>query len=164
MSDLAMQLAMESQRAEIEEGDTITALAKMQKAINVLERVEKEIPASNVPNSFESGGLDMARTWHAVGRTDKALAICNDLIRQNAEYINWYAAQQDGYAAGCLGECDYRGNILKGIYRFLDQIDDEKQTDPAKKQIEETFAKIMMLDDRFGIKETPTNNLLPSLN
>ena len=164
MSDLAMQLAMESQRAEIEESDTITALAKMQKAINVLERVEKEIPASNVPNSFESGGLDMARTWHAVGRTDKALAICNDLIRQNAEYINWYAAQQDGYAAGCLGECDYRGNILKGIYRFLDQIDDEKQTDPAKKQIEETFAKIMMLDDRFGIKETPTNNLLPSLN
>ena len=164
MSALAMQLALEGQRAEYEEDDSITAAAKMQKAIDVLERIEKALPASRIPHSFESGSLDMARTWHAVGQGDKALAICDALIQQNTEYINWYAAQQDGYAAGSISECDYRASILKAIYRFLDQFGDDKTIDPRMKKIEDAFAKVLMLDDRFGVREVPTNSQLPPLD
>lgn len=165
MSGLAMQLALEGQRAEFEFADTATAISKMQKAIQVLEKIEKMIPASKLPHSFESGSLDMARTWHAVGQADKALAICDDLIKQNTEYINWYTGQKDGYAVSCLSECDYRGNILKGIYKFMNQFDEE-QGEPRKMKIEEAVAKIMALEDRFAINQEPepSNNLLPPLN
>ena len=63
---------------------------KLDKAAKVVEKVEKVIPPSNVPHSYSSGSLELARVWNTIGDKKEACDIAYPVAKQAAEYLEWY--------------------------------------------------------------------------
>jgi hypothetical protein len=68
----------------------LTAEGKNEKAAKVLNFLEKNIPTYNVPHSYSSGSLDVARAWLALGNNKKAMEIINALWLNSAQYTYWF--------------------------------------------------------------------------
>ena len=68
----------------------LTAEGKNEKATKVLNFLEKNIPTYNVPHSYSSGSLDVARAWIALGNNKKAMEIINALWLNSAQYTYWF--------------------------------------------------------------------------
>lgn len=63
---------------------------KKDKALKALEKCEKVIPTYNVPNSYISGSLDMARCYVVLGKKDKAKKIIDDVWKDAYQYAVYY--------------------------------------------------------------------------
>ena len=81
---------------------------KKEKALNLLNLIEEELPSSIVPHNPLTGGMDIGRLYIAMGEYDKGLKIIRELLDVQMEYINWYsslngsrfnATMQDSYMA-----------------------------------------------------------------
>ena len=60
-----------------------------EKALQVLERCEKEIPPCNLPHSYVSGSLDMVDAYQLCGRNYEATNIYKQLEKTYNEYLIW---------------------------------------------------------------------------
>ena len=60
------------------------------KALNVLNKAEKEIPEYNVPMNYVSGGYDLAKAYMRLGQKAKAFAILNKMWTNATQYLTWY--------------------------------------------------------------------------
>ena len=65
------------------------------KALKVLQKVEKEIPAYNVPINFMTGGLDIAHAYALLGKADKAKQYADKVWETARQYLEFYL-QFDG--------------------------------------------------------------------
>ncbi len=68
----------------------LCAEGKRDKALNVLNLAERELPSSIVQHEFFSGA-EMGRTLIELGETQKAREILSMIGDEQVEYINWYA-------------------------------------------------------------------------
>jgi hypothetical protein len=59
------------------------------KALQVLERSEKEIPPYNLSHSYVSGSLDMVDAYQLCGKAEKATKIYQQLEKTYKEYQIW---------------------------------------------------------------------------
>ena len=62
---------------------------KFEKALQVLERCEKEIPPCNLPHSYVSGSLDMVDAYQLCGKSHEATNIYKQLEKTYNEYLIW---------------------------------------------------------------------------
>ena len=62
---------------------------KFEKALQVLERCEKEIPPCNLPHTYVSGSLDMVDAYQLCGRNYEATNIYKQLEKTYNEYLIW---------------------------------------------------------------------------
>ncbi len=95
---LAMQLANEGQNG---------------KAAEVLAYVDKNVPSYNVPIDFESGSLDEARVYSAIGDKAKAMEIVKQLWKRSEQYLNWYLSLDGIRFAGSQRECMLHFHVLQ---------------------------------------------------
>ena len=65
---------------------------KTDKALKVLLKCEKVIPAYNVPMTYISGGADMARSYAMLGRTADAKRLLQQVWNTAMQYANWYVS------------------------------------------------------------------------
>lgn len=81
---------------------------KNDKALNLLNLIEEELPSSIVPHNPLTGGMDIARLYIALGEYEKGRKIMGELLDEQMEYIKWYsslsgsrfnATMQDSYMA-----------------------------------------------------------------
>ncbi len=63
---------------------------KKDKARLLMQKAEKEIPATTVPHTWQSGSLEIARVWAALGEMGKAEEIALRIADNACEYIDWY--------------------------------------------------------------------------
>ena len=63
---------------------------KNDKALKVLQKGEKEIPACNIPMNYMSGALDFAQAYAALGKTQKAMSLINDVWKDADQYATYY--------------------------------------------------------------------------
>ena len=107
LARLAMQLAADGEK---------------QKAVNVLNKAEKEIPEYNVPLNFMSGGADMARAWALAGNMKKAQAYADKTWRVVSQYVNFYLSLQGSAfineQQSCLQNFYYMQDICNA-YRMI---------------------------------------------
>lgn len=86
----------------------ITALVqegKLDKALNALEKCDKEIPSYNVPYDISNGSLDLADAYWVCGKKDKAEKIYSAIIQRCKEYIVWYMSLPNYKFASVCREC-----------------------------------------------------------
>ena len=84
---------------------------KADKALKLMEKAEKVIPAYNVPHGWQGGSIDLARTWLALGKTKKGEEIADAVGQTCCEYIDWYlslSARQSRLSTGELQFYFYR--------------------------------------------------------
>ncbi|MGI6222525.1 MAG: protein O-mannosyl-transferase family [Prevotella sp.] len=95
-----------------------------QKAINVLNKAEKEIPDYNVPINFISGGSDLAKAWALVGNKQKAKEYADKTWKVVSQYVNFYLQLQGKAFASeqqsCLQQFYYMQDVCKA-YGLINQ-------------------------------------------
>ena len=108
MSNLAIQLISEH---------------KNDSALKVLQKIEKEIPAYNVPHNFRSGSLDMAQAYALLGQKAKAEEIINDLWKTSGQYLDWYLTLDGTRFSQSQNECITQLYVLQRLMKISETVD-----------------------------------------
>ena len=108
MSNLAIQLISEH---------------KNDSALKVLQKIEKEIPAYNVPHNFRSGSLDMAQAYALLGQKAKAEEIINDLWKTSGQYLDWYLTLDGNRFSQSQNECITQLYVLQRLMKISETVD-----------------------------------------
>ena len=77
LADLALQLVAEG---------------KNDKALKVLQKAEKVMPAYNVPYNYVSGAADLAKAYALIGQKTKARSIINQVWTDSKQFAKWYVS------------------------------------------------------------------------
>ena len=77
LADLALQLVAEG---------------KKDKALKVLQKAEKVMPAYNVPYNYVSGAADLAKAYALIGQKAKARSIINQVWTDSKQFAKWYVS------------------------------------------------------------------------
>ena len=88
---------------------------KKDKALKALQKVGQVIPVYNVPHSYMSGSLDLARAYALLGNKQKAASIIKDMWHNNVQYVEWYLSLSEQNFVISQTECLERLMILNQI-------------------------------------------------
>jgi hypothetical protein len=111
---------------------------KNDKAKQVLELSEKEIPTYNVPADFASGSLDIVRAYNAIGQKDKAKDMLEQLWKKSTQYMQWYCSLDGMRFASSQRDCQMHFYILQALVQIADDID-KSMADKYEKQLEQLY-------------------------
>ena len=110
---------------------------KDDKAAKVLALCEKEIPTYNVPVDCQSGSLDMARVYAAIGQKGKAKDILAQLWKKSSQYMNWYCLLDGNRFSSAQRDCMYHLYLMQQMTQLAIQVDEAegKKLDTELQQI-----------------------------
>ena len=108
---------------------------KTEKAKNVLDRAEKEIPAYNVPHDYQSGSLDLARGYQETGQNKKAQELLDQLWKKSCQYMQWYCSLDATRFANSQRDCMINLYIMNQMLNLQDKID-PKKSEKMEKQLQ----------------------------
>ncbi|RUL58914.1 protein O-mannosyl-transferase family [Prevotella koreensis] len=78
---------------------------KNAKALEVLDRAEKEIPAYNVPINYSSGGFEFAKVYIIAGNKAKAKVWLDETFKNAEQYVKWYLSLNDNRFSQSYNDC-----------------------------------------------------------
>ena len=93
---------------------------KKDKAEKALIYCEQVIPATTVPNDYQSGSKDLAEAWFTLGNEEKGAAILDDMANKSLEYITWYLGMDNRRFALSTQECLYHFYLLDEIAKMME--------------------------------------------
>ena len=114
MAQLAMQLIVEG---------------KNDKALKVLQKVEKEFPTYNVPITYMISGLDwgggaeIARAYILLGQKAKAREYIQAVWTTAEQYLNWYLSLDGGRFAGSMNDCLSQFYTMRQLSQLTEMVD-----------------------------------------
>ena len=95
------------------------------KAAEVLRYTEKVLPAYNIPHSYTSGSLDMARAWAAMGNNKEAMKLIDQLWKNSTQYVTWYVNLDSQQFALSEDSCYMHIYILNQLLQLGSTIDEQ---------------------------------------
>jgi hypothetical protein len=96
---------------------------KKDKALQVLRKVEKEIPEYTVPYNYMSGGSDMAQAYGLLGMKKQATTLLNKVWNNCTQYANYYLQLNGrGFNMG-QSDCMMQFQMMMGINQIAGNID-----------------------------------------
>ena len=119
---------------------------KEKEAREVLEFTAKKIPTYNVPHSYTSGSLDMARAWSALGDNKKAMDIVKPMWDNSAQYMFYYSSLNGVRFKSAENDAIMHFYILQQLVSLAQNID-KKWTDA---RVVELSALVKMFEDKGG--------------
>ena len=120
LSQLAMNL--------VQEGDTV-------RARQVLDKAEKEIPDFNVPHDYQSGSLDLVRSYALTGQDQKAQQLLDKLWQKSCQYLQWYCSLDGMRFSGSQRDCMLQIYIMQQMLDVQDLLSEEL-ADKKEQQLE----------------------------
>ena len=129
MAELAMHLVSEG---------------KLNKALNVLQKCEKEIPSYNVPMTYLSGAADMATAYGLLGKKARAFSIYDELWKTSTQYVNYYLSLSPRGFAMSQSSCLMQFQIMLAIIQQADSVD-ESWADKHEGQLEQLINRYKQL-------------------
>jgi hypothetical protein len=96
---------------------------KDKEAREVLEFTAKKIPTYNVPHSYTSGSLDMARAWVALGDNKQAMNIIKPMWKNSAQYMFYYCSLDGMRFKSAENDAVMHFYILQQIVSLTQNID-----------------------------------------
>lgn len=106
MASLATQLMLEE---------------KNDKALEILNLAEEELPSSIVPHGMLVGGFDMAKCYMQLGVKDKAKEILSQMADEQLEYVKWYCSLDKRRFENSVQESYFSMQFLKEILDLLEE-------------------------------------------
>ena len=143
MAKLAMELIYDAKDLE-HEGKAEEAKALFKKAEEVLNYTDKVIPTYNVPHSYTSGSMDMARAWAALDQHKKAMDIIDQLWKNSVQYAKWYCSLNGFRFDGAKNDVLMHLYILQQLSELTLVLDRDKG--------EQQIAQLQILSDLFEQK------------
>ena len=99
----------------------------------MLALCEQELPCTNVPHSYESGSLDMARTYVAIGNKEKALEILDELWQRSTQYMGFYMSLSPSRFSISSRDCLLHLYVMEHLVQLAGQVEQKKAEDYTKK-------------------------------
>lgn len=72
---------------------------KKDKALKALEYCEKVLPGKNIPHSYQSGSVDLAKAWLLVDKKNEANAILEEVGKNASEYCRYFLSLDASHLA-----------------------------------------------------------------
>ena len=119
---------------------------KDKEAREVLEFTAKKIPTYNVPHSYSSGSLDMARAWSALGDNKQAMSIVKPMWMNSAQYMFYYSSLDGVRFKSAENDAIMHFYILQQLISLAQNID-KSWTD---ERIVELSALVKMFESKGG--------------
>ncbi len=91
---------------------------KNAKAAQVLAYCDKMIPSYNVPIDYQSGSVDEAKVYTAIGQKAKAMALFNGLWNKSQQYLNWYMSLGGSRFEQSQQDCMLHFYIMQQIVEY----------------------------------------------
>ena len=129
MAELAMHLVSEG---------------KLNKALNVLQKCDKEIPSYNVPMTYLSGAADMATAYGLLGKKARAFSIYDELWKTSTQYVKYYLSLSPRGFAMSQSSCLMQFQIMLAIIQQADSVD-ESWADKHEGQLEQLINRYKQL-------------------
>ena len=102
----------------VQEGDTV-------RAKQVLDKAEKEIPDFNVPHDYQSGSLDLVRSYALTGQNQKAQQLLDKLWQKSCQYLQWYCSLDGMRFSGSQHDCMLQIYIMQQMLDVQDLLSEE---------------------------------------
>ena len=125
---------------------TDKAEEKNDKALKVLEKLDKELPATNVP--YDASSLYEAQLYLHIGQNDSTIAekarpILDGLWKRSTQYITYYESFDDDVMKVYNNDCLMHFSFLRFIKNLYAALDSEKIEALEEQQVTllETFLK-----------------------
>lgn len=93
----------------------LIAEGKKDKALKVLQKVDKEIPFSVVPCVYMSGAESLAKAYSLLGKKVKATQIYDKLWKNSKQYVNYYMSLNSRYFDMTQESCKMHFQIMMNI-------------------------------------------------
>jgi tetratricopeptide (TPR) repeat protein len=90
LDENVMRMCYTHRRIYVQLAEQLMREGKRDKAKEVLDYVEKMIPAYNVPYDWDNYSMQMAELYYRLGEREKADSIMKALADKAVEYIVWY--------------------------------------------------------------------------
>ena len=119
---------------------------KKDKALQVLQKCEKEIPTYNVPHNYRSGSLDIANAFSMLGKKAEAGKILEELWKNSAQYLKFYFSLNDGRFAS--SQADYVRHLW--VMQRIIQIEEKVDASRAAKMNKELEIYYQWYDAKGG--------------
>ncbi len=119
---------------------------KNDKALEVLEKCEKELPDYNIPLDYINGGNNLAKAYALIGKKDRAKEIDQKIWQSAVEYAKWYLSLDDKYLGLSQRELMTQFYIMEAILSTTDLIDESL----AEKQEAEMHTLMQAYQARTG--------------
>ena len=107
---------------------------KDKKAAEVLAKAEKEIPTYNVPVDYQSGSLDMARAYVALGDKKHAKEQISALFKKSSQYMRYYNSLSGDRFAAAQNDCMLHIYLMQQLLQIADGVD-KKWADQLESEI-----------------------------
>lgn len=114
----------------------LVAEGKNDKALKALDYANKVIPAYNVPMNYNSGGLEIAQAYAAIGQKAKAKKALDAVFNNAYQYMRWYTSLDSYRMAGYQRECLLHIYVMQNCAQVANSID-EKYAQQLYKKMEE---------------------------
>ena len=99
---------------------------KVDKAKEVLDKAEKEIPGYNVPHDFQSGSLDLARAYSVTDQKQKAQELVTLLWKKSSQYLQWYCSLDASRFASSQRDCMLHLYLMNQMLELQNSLDTKK--------------------------------------
>ena len=129
LDETVMRMCQTHRRIFSQLAAQLIAEGKNDKAKLVLEKVEKEIPPTTVPHNYQSGSLELAKSWLSLGDEQKATELADAVAQNASEYCAWYISLSDRRLQISADDCYYSLIQLSNALKVLDQ------TDPKRSEV-----------------------------
>ena len=108
---------------------------KDQKAKQVLDKAEKCLPDYNIPHDYQSGSLDIARSYALTAQPKKAQQVINALWTKSMQYLQYYCSLDGSQFSLSQHDCIIQLYIMQQILQIEDLVD-QKKADAMEKQLQ----------------------------
>lgn len=110
---------------------------KTDKALRVLQKQEKVLPASAVPMTIMEGP-DLARAWALLGRKDKAKQVIKPMWAEAQQYVRYYLSLSQHDFLMMQSECMMQMSVLSEIARVA-ELADTKWAEQQNKKLDSLY-------------------------
>ena len=124
--ETVMRMCYTHRRLMAQLASHLAAEGKKEQAAEVLERAEKELPDANVPHDFQSGSLDLVRTYINIGKDEKAKELIAKLWTKSEQYMNYYCSLSPGRFQGAQNDCMFHMYIMNQLAEMTSVIDSKQ--------------------------------------
>ena len=107
---------------------------QIDKAKEVLNRCEKELPDYNIPHDYQSGSVDLARSYAMTGQSKKAQKLIDQMWLKSCQYLIWYLSFDGTRFTSTQHDCLIQFYILEQLLNVQDTIN-QNEADKKEQQL-----------------------------
>ncbi|MCQ2237960.1 MAG: DUF2723 domain-containing protein [Bacteroidaceae bacterium] len=102
----------------------LVAEGQNDKALKALKYCEEMLPAASIPHSHQTGSLDLAKAWAAVGHKEEAANLYAEMAENASQYCTYFLSLDDYRLAG--SDIRYYMSVLNECVESLESVDAQK--------------------------------------